>query len=470
MPGAARARRPRARRRRDGGRVLRHERAGGGRRRAGPDEDGRPHALRRLRTAGSAPSTSGRVDRGSSTRCRSPRAGRTSCCSTASGCSSSRRARPGRCRASGRLGIRAPWPYPSRTTVTEVDVSDPARLRVVRTLELEGGYLTARLVGRAARIVLSSPMGPDLPFVSPSATNGDTARATERNRAVVEAAGARRWLPGYTIAWQERRRDGARHARRLPQRPRARSASRVSAWSRSSRSTSSAASTRSTRTRSSPTGAPSTRRPRASTSPRSAGTRGPTGRARCRETSTAIHRFDIASPTQTHYRGSGTVAGVLLNQWSLSERDGVLRVASTEQPLWWGGPRTESETVVTTLGARGGALVQLGRVGGLGKGERVYAVRFVGDTGYVVTFRQVDPLYTLDLSRPEPAGRPRRAEDPRLLGVPPPGRRRPPARDRTGRDRRGTGARRPGLALRRLRPAPTTTARRVLAREGVVGG
>ena len=39
-------------------------------------------------------------------------------------------------------------------------------------------------------------------------------------------------------------------------------------------------------------------------------------------------------------------------------------------------------------------------VGGLGKGERIYAVRFVGDKGYVVTFRQVDPLYTLDLSDP----------------------------------------------------------------------
>jgi uncharacterized secreted protein with C-terminal beta-propeller domain len=39
-------------------------------------------------------------------------------------------------------------------------------------------------------------------------------------------------------------------------------------------------------------------------------------------------------------------------------------------------------------------------VGGLGKGERVYAVRFIGDKGYVVTFRQVDPLYTLDLSTP----------------------------------------------------------------------
>jgi hypothetical protein len=43
---------------------------------------------------------------------------------------------------------------------------------------------------------------------------------------------------------------------------------------------------------------------------------------------------------------------------------------------------------------------QLGRVGGLGHGERIYAVRFIEDTGYVVTFRQVDPLYTIDLSQP----------------------------------------------------------------------
>jgi hypothetical protein len=56
--------------------------------------------------------------------------------------------------------------------------------------------------------------------------------------------------------------------------------------------------------------------------------------------------------------------------------------------------------MVSTLAERSGTLVSLGRVGGLGKGERVYAVRFAGDVGYVVTFRQVDPLYTLDLSVP----------------------------------------------------------------------
>ncbi|HUP31676.1 MAG TPA: beta-propeller domain-containing protein, partial [Gaiellaceae bacterium] len=56
---------------------------------------------------------------------------------------------------------------------------------------------------------------------------------------------------------------------------------------------------------------------------------------------------------------------------------------------------------LTTLRPAGGALVQAGRIGGLGKGERVYAVRMIGDTGYVVTFRQIDPLYTVDLAVPE---------------------------------------------------------------------
>ena len=46
-----------------------------------------------------------------------------------------------------------------------------------------------------------------------------------------------------------------------------------------------------------------------------------------------------------------------------------------------------------------------GQVGGLGRGERIYAVRFLGDAGYVVTFRQTDPLYTLDLADPDAPAR-----------------------------------------------------------------
>jgi uncharacterized secreted protein with C-terminal beta-propeller domain len=78
----------------------------------------------------------------------------------------------------------------------------------------------------------------------------------------------------------------------------------------------------------------------------------------------------------------------------------VLRVVSTETPAWW-GPGGESQSFLTTLREQDGSLTQAGRIGDLGRGERVYAVRFVGDTGYVVTFRQIDPLLTLDLSLPE---------------------------------------------------------------------
>jgi uncharacterized secreted protein with C-terminal beta-propeller domain len=48
----------------------------------------------------------------------------------------------------------------------------------------------------------------------------------------------------------------------------------------------------------------------------------------------------------------------------------------------------------------GEALVPIGQVGGLGHGERIYGVRFIDDAAYVVTFRQVDPLYVVDLSDP----------------------------------------------------------------------
>ena len=59
-----------------------------------------------------------------------------------------------------------------------------------------------------------------------------------------------------------------------------------------------------------------------------------------------------------------------------------------------------SSNAVTVLQLRRGRLEQVGRVGDLGRGEVIHAVRFAGPIGYVVTFRRTDPLYTLDLSDP----------------------------------------------------------------------
>ena len=128
---------------------------------------------------------------------------------------------------------------------------------------------------------------------------------------------------------------------------------------------------------------------------------------------TTVHRFDIADPLEPSYFGSGTVTGQLLSQWSLSEHDGYLRVATTDWNKW---PRVSSVTVLEAVPDESdeadeadddadasnaiGGLMQVGRVTGLGVTESIRAVRFAGDVGYVVTFRQIDPLYVLDLSDP----------------------------------------------------------------------
>jgi hypothetical protein len=118
-------------------------------------------------------------------------------------------------------------------------------------------------------------------------------------------------------------------------------------------------------------------------------------------TTTLIHRFDVSDPDRTTYEASGSVPGYLLNQYSLSEQGGDLRVASTADPVWWQGQqRGSSQSSVTVLRRDGATLAPIGRVSGLGQGQRIYSVRFIGDVGYVVTFRQVDPLYTIDLSNP----------------------------------------------------------------------
>lgn len=114
---------------------------------------------------------------------------------------------------------------------------------------------------------------------------------------------------------------------------------------------------------------------------------------------TQIHQFDLSGPS-TEYVATGSIPGYLLNQFAMSEHNGDLRVASTTSPNWWGRGRTSQESVVSVLRPDNGELEVIGQVGGLGKDEQIYSVRFLGDVGYVVTFRQTDPLFTVDLSDP----------------------------------------------------------------------
>ena len=127
-----------------------------------------------------------------------------------------------------------------------------------------------------------------------------------------------------------------------------------------------------------------------------------------RGVTTHIHRFDVSGSDGPAYEASGSVDGFLLNQFAMSEHEGYLRVASTDTPVWgWWRQDGTSVSRVDVLQRDGAELRLVGSVGGLGQGERIYAVRFIGDIGYVVTFRQIDPLYTVDLSDPS---------DPRVVG------------------------------------------------------
>ncbi len=126
---------------------------------------------------------------------------------------------------------------------------------------------------------------------------------------------------------------------------------------------------------------------------------------------TFIHKLDISKPEGATYLGSGQVEGYLLNQFAMDEHENHLRVAVTV-PIADESTEDTSDVVsdnfrqsstinrVSVMAIDGDALKVIGTTQDLAKGERIYSVRFAGKKGYVVTFRQVDPLFTLDLTNP----------------------------------------------------------------------
>lgn len=111
---------------------------------------------------------------------------------------------------------------------------------------------------------------------------------------------------------------------------------------------------------------------------------------------TNIHRFDLDA-TGAAYRASGSVAGRIISSYSMSQHESLLRVATTTDAAGFGA---ESASGIRVLETRGSDLVQIGEVDGLGRGEQIQGVRFAGNLAFVVTFRQIDPLYTVDLADP----------------------------------------------------------------------
>ena len=288
------------------------------------------------------------------------------------------------------VGREAIAPYAVTTVLSEIDVRNPAAMHVVKTLTLDGAYVAARLSGATARVVVAST--PRLPPVS----------ATVPVREAVASTTLQDWLP-YSVL--EDRRTHRTTKRALVQ---CRAVRRPPLFSglglttivtidldRGLAPVDSDALMSDARTVYASTGRLYLASQRWLAVPADRSGSPPS------QMTTELHEYDVSRPGRTAYRASGSVPGFLLNQWSLSEYRGNLRVATTDLPSWWSpSPQRESTSRVTVLAERGGALVATGEVGALGRGERVFGVRFIGDVGYVVTFRQVDPLYTIDLADP----------------------------------------------------------------------
>ena len=134
---------------------------------------------------------------------------------------------------------------------------------------------------------------------------------------------------------------------------------------------------------------------------------------------TNIHSFDISEAGSTQYIGSGRVDGTVQDQFSISEFEGSIRIASTSDAWarWWLVDEVDEDGEPVWLGPKNqvsilqpdeeGNLEQIGFIGDIAIGERIWSARFVGDRGYLVTFQNIDPLWVIDLSIPT---------DPTILG------------------------------------------------------
>jgi uncharacterized secreted protein with C-terminal beta-propeller domain len=305
-------------------------------------------------------------------------------------------------------------------TVAEVDISDPASMSVLRRLELDGANVSARLQGSTARLVIQSqprypglgngsPQPEPLPLEDDDAPTG----ATGETGPEPSEADAPKWLPQaslFDIETGERVTTPIAGCDDVSYPDEFSGLGLLSVLTIDMESGIAPTDVDSVMTDGTTVyaSAESLYVATLKMTPPNDGVVNSIGRLIGPDTpviapqqpgETAIHRFDTASAGETEYASSGEVPGRLIGQFAMSEEDGVLRVASTKGDTWTEGPG-ESESMITTLAESDGELEELGSVGGLGRGEEIYAVRFIGETGYVVTFEQTDPLYTVDLSDP----------------------------------------------------------------------
>jgi len=312
----------------------------------------------------------------------------------------------------GRLVVvTSTWGGAPDTTVSLFDVDDPTSPELLRRTHLEGGVVATRSIDGVARLVITTSFDQRLPFVQPNQFGMDEESALERNKQIISESTVDDWLP----RWFDEDADGAfgQMSQLLPCEAVAAppefaglgltwigsidvngdgtpigSAGIVSTGDTVYASTDNLYVATQNWDWQWGVPMPLDDAPTTDTAPDEDPGPPPT----------LIHQFRLDDGTAATYMASGQVEGRLLNQFAMSEHNGDLRVATTTDDR--GGFGDQSESTVFVLRPQGDELVQLSALGGLGTDEQIYAVRFIGDLAYVVTFRQIDPLYVIDLRDP----------------------------------------------------------------------
>jgi inhibitor of cysteine peptidase len=114
---------------------------------------------------------------------------------------------------------------------------------------------------------------------------------------------------------------------------------------------------------------------------------------------TTIQRIQIDEDRMT-FAASGEVPGYILNQFSMDEYNGYFRIATTINNFnmrTFAEDQPQSTNNVYVLDMN---LNIIGTLENLAPGEQIYSTRFMGNRCYLVTFRNIDPLFVIDLSNP----------------------------------------------------------------------
>lgn len=275
------------------------------------------------------------------------------------------------------------------TTITTVDLADPTSPAVVDATTVRGRASAVRLHDDVVRVVLQNGL-PELDFSAPDGTLGQL-RARLRNRALVRDTTLADWLPTIDGSPVVDCEDVA-----IPEDDLALGTTTLLAFDPADPADPAALTTTAVATDSAISYFSTDRFYLAASAPQW----GWVDCMSCRPApfpgtggTTPLFAFALEG-TDATYVASGEVEGTIADRWSMDAVGGSLRIAV--------GPSSETGNFnsVLTLREEGSDLVEDGRVDQLGVGEEIKSVRWFDDLAIVVTFRQTDPLYAVDLSDP----------------------------------------------------------------------